>query len=57
MINYSIFASNMNEAFISFFSIKAWNRADFSDNKHTAHNRIVNQHCMNYYCECWKDRN
>ena len=39
------------------FSIKAWNGVDFSNNKCTAHNRIVHQHCMSYYCEFWKDRN
>ena len=39
------------------FSIKAWSGKDFSDNKHTAYDRIINQHCMNYNCKCQKDRN
>ena len=39
------------------FSIKAWSRTDFSDNKCTAYNRIVNRNCMHYYCKFWKDRN
>ena len=39
------------------FSIKAWKGTDFSGNKHITYNRIVNQHCMNYYCKFWKDKN
>ena len=39
------------------FSIKAWSGTYFIDNKHTAYYRIVNQHCMDYYCKCWKDEN
>ena len=39
------------------FSIKAWKRTNVDENKHTTCNRIVNQHCMNYYYKCWKDRN
>ena len=39
------------------FSIKAWSGTCFRDNNHTAYNIIVNNHCMNYYCKCWKDRN
>ena len=38
------------------FSIKVWKGTEFNGNKHTAYNRIVNQHCINYYCKCWKDR-
>ena len=39
------------------FSVKAWKRNEFDEERHTNCNRIVNQHCMSYYCECWKDRN
>ena len=31
------------------FSIKAWKETDFSCDKHTVYNRIVNKHYMNYY--------
>ena len=31
------------------FSIKTWKGTHFDENKHTPCNRIVNQHCMNYY--------
>ena len=37
--------------------MKAWNGIDFSDDKHTEHNVIVNQNFMNHYCLFWKDRN
>ena len=39
------------------FSVKAWKGAQFNNNKYTNLNRILNQHCMEYYCKCWKDRN
>ena len=39
------------------FLIKAWSRTDFSDNKCASYDRIFNQHFMNYYFKCWKDRN
>ena len=32
-----------------FILIKAWKGIDFSGNKHTTYNRIVNQYCMDYY--------
>ena len=38
-------------------SAKAWNGADFSDNKRVACNRVINQHCMSCCCKHWKDRN
>ena len=39
------------------FSIIAWKGTDFNGNKYITYNRIVNQHCMNYYWKCWKDMN
>ena len=39
------------------FSIKAWKGTNVDVNKHKACDRIVNQHYMNYYFKCWKDRN
>ena len=39
------------------FSVKAWTGNEFDEERHTNFNRIVNQHCMAYYCKCWKDRN
>ena len=39
------------------FSGKAWKGAQVNNNKYSNLNRIVNQHCMAYYCKCWKDRN
>ena len=39
------------------FSINSRNGTDFSENKHTAYNIIVNKHCMDYYCKFWKDVN
>ena len=38
------------------FLIKAWKPTEFSGDKHTRCNKIVNHHCMNYYCKYWKDR-
>ena len=37
------------------FSIKEWKGTGSDGNKHTTYNRLVNQHCMEYYCKCWKD--
>ena len=39
------------------FSIKVWNGTDFSGDKHTAYNRIENEHCIKCYFKRWKDRN
>ena len=39
------------------FSMEAWKGIEFSRNKHTCYNKIVNQNCMNYYYKYWKDRN
>ena len=38
------------------FSTKAWKGKQFSGNKHTPCNRIVNHHHMNYHYKFWKDR-
>ena len=34
------------------FSVKEWKGTEFGGNKYTPYNRIVNQHCMTYYCKC-----
>ena len=39
------------------FSAKAWIGTQGNNDKYTYLNRIINQHCMAYYCKCWKDRN
>ena len=39
------------------FSVKAWKGAQDDKKNYTNLTRIVNQHCMAYYCKCWKDRN
>ena len=39
------------------FSIKAWKGTNFSGNKCKIYKRIVNQHCMNYYCKYCQDIN
>ena len=33
-----------------------WKGTEFSGDKFTDYNIIVNQNCMNYYYKCWKDR-
>ena len=37
--------------------IKAWTGANFAITKYTMLNRIIAKHCMNFYMECWTDRN
>ena len=39
------------------FSSKALKGSDFSDNKFAFCDAIVNHHCMNHCCKCWKDTN
>ena len=46
----------MNHVFRG-FSIKAWKGTKFRVNEHIGWNTIVNQHCLNHYCKCWKYRN
>ena len=38
-------------------SLKAWKGTQIDEKRYDHLNRIVNQHCIAYYCNFWKDRN
>jgi len=37
--------------------IKAWTGENFAMIKYTMLNRIIAKYCMNFYMECWTNRN